>query len=284
MDFEAFVSDIEKNEWNVYGVEVYKAGKLAHSYGDTTEKHNIYSATKTVLSLAIGIAVDRGFIDVNNCVLDYLPRANVSKMRGKSLEAYKKIRLHDLMCMSVSSLPFQVSSENYLDYALSFPVVAKKAFNYSNNSAYLAGVALAGALGCDVGTFIEENIFKVLEITDFSYKKSPEGYFYGASKMELSVSSLSKIALVIYNGGTYGGKRIVSADYIKRATSIQQMNREGGYGYFLWKYRDGVSINGKWGQKCYILPENELMISYLSHIDDNCVVRDSMERHILGVC
>ena len=62
------------------------------------------------------------------------------------------------------------------------------------------------------------------------------------------------------------------------------MNREGGYGYFLWKYRDGVSINGKWGQKCYILPENELMISYLSHIDDNCVVRDSMERHILGVC
>ncbi len=282
MDFEAFVSDIKKNDWNVFGVEVYKSGKLAHSFGDTAGKHNIYSATKTVLSLAIGIALDKGLIDLNRCILDYLPSANVSKMKKDCLDAYKKICLHDLMCMSVSDLPFQVESENYLDYALSFPVSAKKAFNYSNNSAYLAGVALAGALGFDVGTFIEENIFKVLGITDFSYKKSPEGYFYGASKMELSVSSLSKIGLVIYNGGTYEGKRVVSSEYIKRLSSIQQMNREGGYGYFVWKYRDGVSINGKWGQKCYILPERELMITYLSHIDNNALVRDSMERHIVG--
>ena len=279
MDFDGFIGDIKANEWNVYGVQVHKAGRLAESWGDTSEKHNIYSATKTVLSIAVGIAQDKA--DLNKCVLDYLPSENIAKMSKESFDAYKKIRLCDLLSMSVSAIPFQVEGENWLDYALSFPAKAKGEFNYSNNSAYLVGVALAGAIGGDVGTYIEENIFKPLEITDFSYVRSPEGFFYGASKMELSVESLSKIALVLYNGGEYESKRIVSSEYVKRATAIQQMNREGGYGYFIWKYRDGFSINGKWGQKCYILPKDELMITYLSHVDDNAGVRESMEKHII---
>ena len=281
MDFDGFIGDIKANEWNVYGVQVHKSGSLAHSWGDISEKHNIYSATKTVLSLAIGIAEDRGLIDVNKGLLDYLPRENVEKMSKGALDSYKKIRLCDLLSMSVSKLPFQVEGENWLDYALGSCVEAKGEFNYSNNSAYLAGVALAGAIGGDVGTYIEENIFKPLEIRDFSYVRSPEGFFYGASKMELSVESLSKIGLVLYNGGEYDGKRIVSENYVKRATAVQQMNREGGYGYFIWKYRDGFSINGKWGQKCYVLPNDELMITYLSHVDDNAGVRESMEKHII---
>ena len=47
MNFEAFVRDIEKNKWNVFGVEVYQKGRLLHSFGDTNENiHEIYSATK----------------------------------------------------------------------------------------------------------------------------------------------------------------------------------------------------------------------------------------------
>lgn len=65
---------------------------------------------------------------------------------------------------------------------------------------------------------------------------------------------------------------------------IQQMNREGGYGYFLWKYLDGFSINGKLGQKCYVLPERKLVISFLSHMEENSkMLKGSMEKHILEI-
>ena len=61
------------------------------------------------------------------------------------------------------------------------------------------------------------------------------------------------------------------------------MNREGGYGYFLWKYRDGFSINGKWTQKCYVLPKQGLVVTYLAHIEEECPgLKASMERHLLG--
>ena len=73
-------------------------------------------------------------------------------------------------------------------------------------------------------------------------------------------------------------------DYVKEATGIRQMNREGGYGYFIWKYRTGFSINGKWKQKCYVLPEEQMVVTYLSHIEEELPeLKASMEKHILEI-
>lgn len=71
----------------------------------------------------------------------------------------------------------------------------------------------------------------------------------------------------------------LSKEYVKEATAVQQMNREGGYGYYVWKYRNGFSINGKWKQKCYVLPKEKLMVTYLSHIEEETAeLKESMER------
>ena len=70
MNFERFASDITENKWNVHGVEVYRSGELIHSFGDTTEGiYDIYSATKSVLSVAFGICYDKGLIDLDECIL-----------------------------------------------------------------------------------------------------------------------------------------------------------------------------------------------------------------------
>jgi len=141
---------------------------------------------------------------------------------------------------------------------------------------------LTTAIGGDLGSFIEENILLPLGIERYEYGRSPEGYFYGASMMKLTVNDLSKIGLLLYNRGIYGGKRIISEEYVELATSVQQMNREGGYGFFIWKYLDGFSINGKWGQKCYCLESRKIMISFLSHLEGiSQDLRKSMEKHIL---
>ena len=61
------------------------------------------------------------------------------------------------------------------------------------------------------------------------------------------------------------------------------MNREGGYGYFLWKYRDGFRVSGKWGQKCFVLPKQKLIVTFLGHMPDGSDgLMNSMEKHLLG--
>ena len=287
MNFNNFIQEIEQNHWNVYGVEVYENGVLTHTSGDTEENlHGIYSATKTILSIAVGIAWDRGLIDFTKAVTEYLPKDVLVSLTKEQRDTFDRITVHRLLSMSVGDFPFRAEGDNFLKFALNCKIQNpdEKVFNYSNISAYLVGVALHHALGEDVGIFIEKNIFAPLGITQYEYGRSPEGYFYGASEMRLTVNSLSRIGQLLYNGGVYDGKRVLSEEYVRMATSVQQMNREGGYGYFIWKYRDGFSINGKWGQKCYCLPEQGLMITFLSHIEeDTYELKKSMEQNFLGI-
>lgn len=286
MNFDAFISDIADNKWNVHGVEVYDKGVI-HRYGDTCKtKYPIYSATKTILSIAVGIAYDQGKIDLGKSILDYIPLKNLNAMNDEQRRTFEKITLHRLMTMSVGDLPFRPEGDSYLDFSLACKVQdpGTKVFNYSNIPAYLVGVALTNAIGEDAFEYIDRNIFEPMHITDVEISRCPEGYFYGASGMKLSVHDLSRIGLLLYNKGICEGKRIVSDKYVDMATSIQQMNREGGYGYFIWKYRDGFSINGKWGQKCFCLPDRELIITYLSHMEEESKdLLHSMEKNILKI-
>lgn len=287
MNFNAFVNDIEENKWNVFGAEVYVDGKLVHQYGDTTEhRYPIYSATKSITSIAVGMAIDEGKLDIHKSVLEYLPESAISKMSKEQLEVYKHITTKRFLTMSVSDYPFRPSKESWLEEALQCPIadVNKQEFHYSNFSAYLAGVVASCAVEEDLYQYLNRRLFIPLGIHNPPYTRCPDGYFYGASGMELSVHELGKIGMLLYNGGIYEDKRIVSEEYVKEATSIQQMNREGGYGYFLWKYRNGFSINGKWKQKCFILPADKLVVTYLSHIEDDTPdLKDSMEKNILGL-
>ena len=256
MGFEAFAADVQAYGWNVHGAELYEDAVLTGSFGDTESKFPVYSATKSVLSIAAGMVWDRGRISFEKSVLDYLPGVYVSAMRPEQTAAYRSITLHRLMTMSVEGYPFRPEGENYLKFCLDWPVQhpEKRVFHYSNIPACLAGIALSEALEEDVWAFL----------------------------MDLSVHDLSRIGLLLYRGGMAGRERIVSRDYVNLATSSLQRNREGGYGYFFWKYRDGFSINGKWKQRCCVLPERKLVISFLSDIrDDSDALIKSMERHIL---
>ena len=278
MDFDAFVNDIEKNGWNVFGTEVYKDGRLIHSWGDTKEGiHDLYSATKTVLSIAFGIMYDRGLIGLDDPVMKYIS--------APAKPGWEKVTIRRLLTMSLLDLPFRAEGDNWISFALNCDINPdERGFNYSNICTYLVGVALANVLGSDLGKFIEDEIFSPLGIERFKYSYSPEGYFYGASGMKMSVHDLSKFGILLMNGGVYEGRRIVSEDYVKMATSVQQMNREGGYGFFIWKYRDGYSINGKCKQKCYILPSRGIIVTFLSYIDDDSTdLLESMEKHILDI-
>ena len=56
MGFEAFAADVQAYGWNVHGAELYEDGVLTGSFGDTESKFPVYSATKSVLSIAAGMA------------------------------------------------------------------------------------------------------------------------------------------------------------------------------------------------------------------------------------
>lgn len=285
MKFDAFINEIQGQHWEVHGIEIYEDGKLLHEYGITRkERFPVYSATKTITSLAVGMAMDEDRMDIERSVLYYLPDTVTKELSSEQRATFQCVTIKRLLTMSVSGFPFRPEGNNWLQNALQYPIknVETKAFDYSNVSAYLVGVATACALEEDLYEYLQRKLFEPLNISKPPFQRCPNGYFYGATGMSLTVHEFSKIGRILYHYGTYEGHRLISESYVKEATSVQQMNREEGYGYFIWKYRNGFSIRGKWGQRCYILPEQKLLITFMANMpEDSKLLTESMEKYIL---
>ena len=282
-DLTGFANEIRRSGLDVHGLEIWQDGRLAASFGDTRDtRWPIYSVTKSMVSVAAGMAAEEGRLDISAGVLRYLPGEYVRDMKEEQKRSYEQITLRRLMSMSVPGFPFRPSGSDWLREALSVPLKGPRAFAYSNVPAYLAGVAVSVAVGERLDRYLGRKLFSPLGIPDPPCLFSPEGFFYGASGMELSVNELSRVGLMLSHGGEYAREQIVPASYVKEAVSVQQMNREGGYGYFFWKYRDGFSMNGKWGQKCYVLPSRNMVVTFLSHQEEGADrITACMEKYLI---
>ena len=284
MSFDGLIADIERNGWPVHGAALYQGGRLCARWGDTQGRYPLYSITKSILSLGVGAAWDRGRIDLARSVLDYLPASVTGGLSAAQQAAFAPLTLHRLMTMSVPGFPFRPEGESYLRFSLACPLPdpAAPAFHYSNIPACLVGIALTEALGEDAWAWMSRRILAPLHIEGAACGRCPEGYFYGASGMQLSVEELSRVGLLLGQGGVWEERQLVSADYIRRAGSALQPNREGGYGYFFWARPDGFYMSGKWGQRCYILPGRDIVFTVLSHMEANSdPLTESVERNLL---
>ncbi len=158
MNFDALIKDIQDNHWNVHGMEIYEDGRLIHQYGHTIgARFPIYSATKTITSIAAGMAWDQGKIDLEQSVLAYLPSETVSQMPAEQIAAFREVTVRRLLTMSVSSFPFRPQGESYLNFSLACPIpdVQARTFHYSNIPAYLVGVALTQAVSEDLFQYLK---------------------------------------------------------------------------------------------------------------------------------
>lgn len=270
MDFAQFIKTIEDNAWEVHGVQVMQGDKVLHQYGDVNDRrYPIYSATKSFTSTAVGIAVDEGNFSIEESVWEYLKDEVPTYVPQRQVENLKKITIERLLTMSVDGFPFRPEGKNWLENALAYPLeqVEKPVFSYSNISAYLVGVALEKALNEHLISYMIPRLFEPLKIENPLYGNCPSGHFYGASQMELTVEELGRLGTLYLQNGCFENQRILSEAWVKQATNSHITNKEGGYGYFIWKYKNGYRISGKWGQRCFVLPVENMVITYLSNME-----------------
>lgn len=285
MDFQGFVDVVKKNGWDLYGIQVFQSGQIIEQFHEESIKqHPIYSATKSITSLAVGMAMDEGKFDIYASIYEYLKSDVPTYMSQKQVDNLKQISIKRLLTMSVQGYPFRPQGNNWLEYSLTYPLanVEENGFDYSNIQAYLVGVALSKSLGMHLYDYLEERLFLPLGIEDPIYQNCPSGYFYGASGMQLTVPELGKIGQLCLQKGMYNGHRIVSKAYVEEATSVQQMNREGGYGYYFLKYGEGYRISGKWGQRSFVFPKKDMVITYLANMEHGSgLLTEAMEDYLL---
>ena len=241
---------------------------------DFQNDNNIFSVTKSITSLLVGIAIDKGYIEsVNQSIGDYI-----------DLDAYETdydlslIKIEHLLTMSAGLVwdSSNLSGEMInlrrsadpltliLGRELGFDPGTE--FNYSDGSAHLVSVILTEATGMSARDFAYENLFEPLGIEEPYWNADQTGINIGGCDLFLSNSSLDIIGNLVLNKGIYNGVRIVSEEWVETSTENKVATfANHGYGYYWWLSNKWgvplISARGWGGQHIYIIPQFDMVIT-----------------------
>jgi CubicO group peptidase (beta-lactamase class C family) len=240
---------------------------LAKWFSDGEEKKLLaYSVTKSVANLAVGQLVESGKLNLDQHVSDFFAEWKNGPKQD--------ITVRELM-NHTSGLPFH-AKEISLRAALDSELLAKpgSAFNYSSAAVDVLSGIVEKISGEPLDRYAAEHIFKPLGITDFNWNEDKEGHAGGGSGLWAKATDLAKIGQLMANGGSWGDRQIVSAEWIAQSTRPSQTkNSDCGLLWWLedphyntdqggnrnYVGREGFSARGARGQYVTVYPSENLV-------------------------
>jgi CubicO group peptidase (beta-lactamase class C family) len=288
-DFAAVLARWDRDDHpDLKGVVVRVRGRLvAERYfnGENPDAlHDMRSAGKSITSVLVGVARDRGLIhSLADPVERYLPEARGSAIGDVSLADVLTMRSGLAANDSVSESP---GSEDRLDEAndpLAFLFSIPRAiepgsvYQYNSLTAYTAGLVVERAARMPEQDFARSALFTPLGIDRFSWATDIAGHTKGQGNLSITARDMGKIGQMMLDGGRFKGKRIVSAAWVAesltpRVTISSVDPYADGYGYFWYTKtltvgRTTVKIHfasGNGGNKIYVVPSRRWVVAIAS--------------------
>ncbi len=234
---------------------------------------NIKSVSKSVISAAVGIAIDRGFITSGRQpIADFFP-----DLLGSDDDAPKReITIEDLLTMrsgleSTSNRNYGawVLSRNWVQYALARPLLNPpgKTMEYSTGNAHLLSAILTKVTGTSTWHFVQETVAKPLDFRLARWPQDPQGIYFGGNDMLMTPRQMVAFGELYLNNGHANGQQIVPARWVKaslvpRARSRRESGRFYGYGWWMREMAGHQTIYawGYGGQFIFLVPDLDLVI------------------------
>ena len=235
--------------------------------------NNIKSASKSLLSILIGIAIDNRYLEgVHQPIGEFFPE--YFKSNPDSLKY--NITIEDLLTMrsglastSRSNYGRWVSSNNWIYYKLNQPLrgVPGEDRIYSTGNTHLLAVILTRATGMNTLQFANRYLFDPMNIQITGWDRDPQGYFLGGNNMAMRPRDMIKIGQLMMDVGVYNGNQLVPKEWVIKSIEPVTGRISGveNYGY-LWFRRMAGDVHmiyafGNGGQYIMILPELEAVIT-----------------------
>jgi CubicO group peptidase (beta-lactamase class C family) len=243
---------------------------------------NIKSASKSVISALVGIAIGRGLISgVEQPIASYFP----DLMKSEKDAARKSITIEDLLTMqsgleSTSNRNYGawVLSPNWVRYALTRPLSDPPGTRmiYSTGNTHLLSAILTRATGKSTWQFAQEAFAKPLGFTLARWPQDPQGIYFGGNDMLMTPRQMLKFGELYLHRGQIDGVQVipaawVDASFTPHAQSTREWDRFYGYG---WWIRDlaGFRTHYAWGyggQFIFVVPRLDLVVVTTSVSDVN---------------
>ena len=222
-----------------------------HPFYQDTRLHSMQSTTKSVQSAIFGVAMQNGFaFDLDKSILSYFEDYEIANVDARK----KNITLRHMLNMRAgfdwdesstayndaeNAFLLMTLSDDWVKYVLDLPMAYEpgEEFFYNSGVSLVLSAIFQKITGTDVASYGGEHLFQPMGITDFYWKKTPQGVSDGQEGLYITSSDLAKLGQLMLNGGLWNQKQLVSPDWMSKMT---QPHAEGGevskpgYGFQWW--------------------------------------------------
>lgn len=255
---------------NKIASEIYFNGKNKDSY------YKIKSVSKSFLSAAYGIAIDKAIISMDDRLTQIVNDYNLS-IRD---ERFHLITVKNLLEMKsgldrdVNIYSTVVNSPNWLETIFSMYLINNPSdkFVYTTPGTHLLSAVLTKSSGLSSLQFIKEFLLNPLQVGIQDWDQDPQGIYFGGNNMYFTTRNMAVLGLLYLNNGKLNNIQIVPSEWVNKSL---QDHTEGlgdwgvmnniGYGYLWWlgkihNYSIFTAI-GHGGQFVLCVPELSLIVA-----------------------
>jgi CubicO group peptidase (beta-lactamase class C family) len=261
---------------------------------------NIKSASKSVVSALVGIAIDRKLIPgVTEPIGSYFP----DLLGGEANQSKRRITIEHLLTMqsglATTSNRYYgawVQSPNWIRHALTRPLENDPGteMEYSTGNSHLLSAILTRATKRSTWEFAQEMLARPLGFSLAQWPRDPQGIYFGGNDMLLTPRQMMSFGELYLNRGRLKERQVVPEGWIDASFVSRTRSRWSGqsYGYGWWMREiAGVQAFYAWGfggQFVFVIPDLDLVVVTTSAatVDDDRrshrrTIDDLIERTII---
>ncbi|MGI9327522.1 MAG: serine hydrolase domain-containing protein, partial [Pseudomonadales bacterium] len=193
-----------------------------HPYYQGTDLHSLQSVSKSITSLALGIAVDKGHIEgVDAPVLPFFEAYEFDRSDPRKVAMTVK----DLLTMRsgidwntegdyTEPMNSSVGLENadkWIQFILDHPMDTDPgtSFEYNDGASVLLGKIVGVATGQRLDRWAVQHLFDPIGINEYFWKITPDGEMDSMGGLYLSAHDLARIGLLVLHDGMWADKSVV---------------------------------------------------------------------------
>ena len=282
-------SELEKDpHGDLKGVVVLRDGRLVSEHyfngDDAGTLHDIRSATKSVTSLLMGIAIDKGLIgSVEDPIFKYLPelpRDGKEKITIRDLLNMRSgLDADDLDAASPGNEDVLSQSTDWLRAVFAVPMKRQPGtkYVYASINAFLAGAIVENASHLSLDEFARRNLLAPLAIRRFKWEHVPVNRTAGQGNFSITTRDEAAIGQMVLNGGLVDGHRVIKREWLdaslSRQVGISEDDPYADYYGFMWYTKDEAVgskkievhfASGNGGNKIYLIPSLHMVVAITS--------------------
>ena len=239
--------------------------------------HDLRSATKSITSALVGIAIDKEYIEnVNQPAFASITGYSEFKnwVDGKNdiqikhlLTMSSGLACNDSDFTSPGNEEYMYRQADWVKYILDLRLTSQPGSNwaYCTGGVVSLGAIIEDSSGMQTEDFATNFLFQPLEISNYHWEFTPTGRVDTGGHIHMIPRDMAKIGQLFLQGGLWNQKRLISQKWVDTSTTPHILTNEGyHYGYLWWRGRidshDFYFAGGNGGQYIAILPTLNMVV------------------------